>query len=111
MCNDLTSTEEEGLSFTEVGKRLGEIWKSLTDNEKEPYQEQANADKIRVHALNAAAAEVGDAPEKEKKFRKNGMGAAKKRDAVECADAEAENAVDAQKPEKQKKKADKVHTH
>jgi hypothetical protein len=110
MRDDLISTEEEGLTFTEVGKRLGEIWKSLLDKEKEPYQEQAIADKIRVDALNAAAAEAGDAPEQERNVKKKEKGASKKKDSVEmeCADAEAEAAV-VKKPEK--KKADKVHTH
>jgi HMG (high mobility group) box len=41
------------LTFGEVGARLGELWKSLTDDEKAPYHEQSAADKVRVAALKA----------------------------------------------------------
>ncbi|KAJ1984274.1 Non-histone chromosomal protein 6 [Dimargaris cristalligena] len=34
-------------SFGELGKRLGEQWKSMSDTEKVPYEQQAAADKIR----------------------------------------------------------------
>ncbi len=29
---------EEGLAFGEVAKRMGELWKNLSETEKAPYQ-------------------------------------------------------------------------
>jgi HMG (high mobility group) box len=63
------------LTFGELGTRLGELWKSLTDEEKAPYHEQSAADKVRVAALKAEmeksgsdAASKGYKPEKPKKL-------------------------------------------
>ncbi|KAK1298695.1 FACT complex subunit SSRP1 [Acorus calamus] len=36
-----------GLSFTDVGRALGEKWKKMTASEKEPFEAMANADKKR----------------------------------------------------------------
>ena len=39
--------ENPGIAFGEVGKKLGAMWKNLTEDEKQPYQEKAAADKKR----------------------------------------------------------------
>lgn len=31
---------DENLSFADVGRRLGEIWRGLDEDDKKPYQEQ-----------------------------------------------------------------------
>ncbi|CAA6666217.1 unnamed protein product [Spirodela intermedia] len=36
-----------GMSFTDVGRTLGEMWKKMSAEEKEPYESMANADKKR----------------------------------------------------------------
>lgn len=36
-----------GISFTDVGRVLGEKWKNLSAEEKEPYEAKAQADKKR----------------------------------------------------------------
>ena len=40
-------TANPDLKFGEIGKRLGEQWKALSEKEKEPYQKKAAADKVR----------------------------------------------------------------
>jgi len=42
-----TQKEHEGKKSTEISKVLGEMWKKLSDEEKKPYQEKAEADKKR----------------------------------------------------------------
>lgn len=37
----------EGCQMTELTKRRGEVWKSLSDEEKKPYMEEADKDKAR----------------------------------------------------------------
>eukprot|EP00898_Chlorokybus_atmophyticus_P005311 jgi/Chlat1/5781/Chrsp387S00877 len=44
---DKVKAERPGISFGEVGKVLGERWKSLSAEEKKPYEQQAAADKSR----------------------------------------------------------------
>lgn len=39
--------ENPGISFTDVGRVLGEKWKKMTVEEKEPYEAKARADKKR----------------------------------------------------------------
>ncbi|KAL9243050.1 hypothetical protein vseg_016987 [Gypsophila vaccaria] len=39
--------ENPGIGFTEVGKLLGEKWRSMSAEEKEPYETKANVDKKR----------------------------------------------------------------
>ncbi|KAK9669639.1 hypothetical protein RND81_13G145600 [Saponaria officinalis] len=39
--------EKPGIIFTEVGKLLGEKWRNLSAEEKQPYEEKAEADKQR----------------------------------------------------------------
>lgn len=36
-----------GLKFGEVGKKLGEMWRNLSDDNKEPYKQKAMKDKER----------------------------------------------------------------
>ncbi|GLT35391.1 hypothetical protein SLA2020_098490 [Shorea laevis] len=36
-----------GISFTDVGRALGEKWKKMSAEEKEPYEAKARADKLR----------------------------------------------------------------
>ena len=39
--------ENPGIAFGEVGKKLGAMWKSLTEDEKGPFQKKAAEDKKR----------------------------------------------------------------
>ncbi|KAL1968320.1 hypothetical protein VTN77DRAFT_1849 [Rasamsonia byssochlamydoides] len=39
--------QNPGISFGQVGKLLGERWKSLTEEQRRPYEEKAAADKKR----------------------------------------------------------------
>ncbi|KAJ4769081.1 Non-histone chromosomal protein 6 [Rhynchospora pubera] len=43
----MTAFINPGLSFTEVGKALGEKWKKMSSEEKEPYEALAKADSKR----------------------------------------------------------------
>ena len=42
------------LKVTEVGKKLGELWRAMSDSEKAPYVKKADADKIRYEKAKAA---------------------------------------------------------
>ena len=47
-CNEQRSKlKEEGLDFKEIGKRLGEMWKALSDKKKKKYEKMAEDDKKR----------------------------------------------------------------
>eukprot|EP00798_Chlamydomonas_sp_ICE-L_P004607 gene4607-14800_t len=39
--------KDSSLKITEIASELGRMWKALTDEEKKPYQEQAEKDKVR----------------------------------------------------------------
>jgi hypothetical protein len=39
--------ENPGLSFGEIGKKLGETWKAMSDESKKPYNDKAAQDKER----------------------------------------------------------------
>ncbi|RWQ96501.1 high mobility group box domain-containing protein [Paecilomyces variotii] len=39
--------QNPGISFGQVGKVLGERWKALSDEDRRPYEEKAQADKKR----------------------------------------------------------------
>eukprot|EP00696_Hemimastix_kukwesjijk_P008169 gnl/Hemi2/20332_TR6750_c0_g1_i1.p1 gnl/Hemi2/20332_TR6750_c0_g1~~gnl/Hemi2/20332_TR6750_c0_g1_i1.p1 ORF type:complete len:184 (+),score=36.40 gnl/Hemi2/20332_TR6750_c0_g1_i1:145-696(+) len=43
----LVSAENPGLMCTEIAKRLGGLWHGLSDAEKQPYQQRAEADRER----------------------------------------------------------------
>ncbi|KAK5009611.1 Non-histone chromosomal protein 6 [Elasticomyces elasticus] len=49
----------------EVGKMLGERWKSLSDKQKTPYEAKAAADKKRYEEEKAAYTAAGDEEEEE----------------------------------------------
>lgn len=51
---DALKAENPGISFGQVGKRLGEMWKELSDKDKKPYEEMAENDKKRYEAEMAA---------------------------------------------------------
>ena len=40
-------TDQPELGFTDITKRLGEIWREMSDSDKAPYQKQADKDKVR----------------------------------------------------------------
>lgn len=44
---DIVKSENPGISFGGVGKLLGERWKALSAEEKQPYQAEAETDKKR----------------------------------------------------------------
>lgn len=41
--------ENPGIKFNDIGRKLGEKWKTLSDQEKQPYMEKAQADKVRLN--------------------------------------------------------------
>jgi HMG (high mobility group) box len=57
------AAEQPDLSFGELGRVLGQLWKELSDNEKAPYAEQAAEDKKRVAVQKAEMAEKGGVAE------------------------------------------------
>jgi hypothetical protein len=61
---------DEGLSFTEVGKRLGELWKAMSTEEKLLYTQQADEDKCRVAELIEKDPELATANKSRKRERK-----------------------------------------
>jgi structure-specific recognition protein 1 len=58
-------TENPGIAFGEVGKKLGELWKTLTDDDKAPYNAKAEEDKgryaIELEAYNKKKAGAAEA--------------------------------------------------
>ncbi|GMM31308.1 high-mobility group nucleosome-binding protein [Martiniozyma asiatica (nom. inval.)] len=44
---DKVRADNEGISFGEIGKKLGDMWKSMSDEDKQPYADKAEADKKR----------------------------------------------------------------
>jgi len=46
--------ENPGISFGQVGKVLGERWKSLSESQRGPYEEKAKVDKKRYEDEKAA---------------------------------------------------------
>jgi hypothetical protein len=71
-----------GISFTELGRKLGEAWKALPEGDKAPFKAKEEADKARVQALNAplmgAAAAQKDAAKAARKAAKHAAKAASK---------------------------------
>ena len=51
---ELKAANPDLKGVAEVGKRLGEMWKELSDEAKQPYNEQAAADKERYEREQAA---------------------------------------------------------
>ncbi|KAI8375027.1 high mobility group box domain-containing protein [Choanephora cucurbitarum] len=52
---DTIKKENPEASFGQIGKLLGEKWKSMDDEEKKPYIEMAEADKKRYESEKASA--------------------------------------------------------
>jgi high mobility group protein B1 len=48
--------------FGEIGKRVGAKWKALTDEQKQPYQRKAAADKLRFERDVAAGVDENGNP-------------------------------------------------
>lgn len=44
---DIVRAENPGITFGEVGRMLGDKWKALSDEDKEPYNSKAAVDKKR----------------------------------------------------------------
>ncbi|KAF2724555.1 hypothetical protein K431DRAFT_217648 [Polychaeton citri CBS 116435] len=57
---DKVREDNPGIKFGEVGKLLGEKWKSLTDKDKTPYEAKAAKDKKRYEEEKAAYTAVSD---------------------------------------------------
>ncbi|KAL4916281.1 high mobility group box domain-containing protein [Aspergillus aurantiobrunneus] len=55
--------ENPGITFGQVGKMLGEKWKSLSDKDRKPYEDKAAADKKRYEDEKAAYNAGGDEEE------------------------------------------------
>jgi hypothetical protein len=51
---DTVRSENPGVSFGQIGKLLGEKWKSLTETDKAPYEGKATQDKKRYEEEKAA---------------------------------------------------------
>ena len=47
---DIIKSENPDVSFGQVGKLLGEKWKALSPEEREPYEAKAKADKRRYES-------------------------------------------------------------
>jgi len=62
---DKVREDNPGIKFGEVGKKLGEQWKSLNDKQKEPYDAKAKADKQRYEEEKAAYTAGGDDDDEE----------------------------------------------
>ncbi|KAJ2359749.1 Non-histone chromosomal protein 6, partial [Coemansia sp. RSA 2607] len=52
-------------SFGNIGKILGDMWKKMSDDDKKPYNKQADADKKRYEAEKAAHDAQGSEEEEE----------------------------------------------
>jgi len=62
---DKVREDNPGIKFGEVGKKLGENWKALSDKQKEPYDAKAKADKQRYEEEKAAYTAGGDDEDEE----------------------------------------------
>lgn len=52
--------EHPGIKFGDVGKLLGERWKSLSDKQRAPYEAKAATDKKRYEEEKAAYAQCAE---------------------------------------------------
>lgn len=57
---DLVRAANPGVTFGQLGKLLGAKWKELNDEEKQPYQAKADADKKRYELEKAAYVKNGE---------------------------------------------------
>ena len=44
---DKVKADNPGIAFGEVGRKLGELWRAATPEEKKEYEEQAATDKVK----------------------------------------------------------------
>ncbi|KAL1973898.1 hypothetical protein VTN31DRAFT_5458 [Thermomyces dupontii] len=51
--------ENPGIAFGALGRKLGEMWKNLSDEERKPYEDKAAADKKRYEDEKAQYASAG----------------------------------------------------
>ncbi|KAL3710908.1 Non-histone chromosomal protein 6, partial [Talaromyces marneffei ATCC 18224] len=52
--------ENPGIAFGALGRKLGELWKGLSDSERKPYEDKAAADKKRYEDQKATYLAGGD---------------------------------------------------
>ncbi|KAF2644989.1 HMGB family protein [Massarina eburnea CBS 473.64] len=62
---DKVREENPGIKFGEVGKMLGERWKSLSEKQRQPYEAKAAADKKRYEQEKEAYANQPEEEEEE----------------------------------------------
>ncbi|EED19418.1 nucleosome binding protein (Nhp6a), putative [Talaromyces stipitatus ATCC 10500] len=55
--------ENPGIAFGALGRKLGELWKGLSDAERKPYEDKAAADKKRYEDQKASYLAGGDEEE------------------------------------------------
>ena len=63
--------ENPGIKFGEVGKKIGGMWKALTEEEKAPYNEQAKAEKEKYQLEKPADSPKSKKSKKTKKAKKS----------------------------------------
>ncbi|KAJ9115117.1 hypothetical protein QFC22_005447 [Naganishia vaughanmartiniae] len=64
---DNVKTTNPDLSFGEIGKQLGEQWRGLSAEQKKPYEQEAEDDKVRAAREKAAYEKDGTAAPPRKK--------------------------------------------
>lgn len=67
-CKDERSKMEKkfpDLKYTELRKKMGEKWKKLSEEKKEPYLEKANKEKIKFKKMSAKKEEESESSEEE----------------------------------------------
>ncbi|KAJ4349893.1 Non-histone chromosomal protein 6 [Didymosphaeria variabile] len=62
---DKVREENPGIKFGEVGKMLGEKWKTLSEKQRQPYEAKAAADKKRYEEEKVAYANAAEEEEEE----------------------------------------------
>jgi len=55
--------ENPGIAFGALGRKLGELWKALSDTERKPYEDKAATDKKRYEDEKATYALAGEEEE------------------------------------------------
>ncbi|KXZ46565.1 hypothetical protein GPECTOR_42g774 [Gonium pectorale] len=58
--------ENPSFSVTDIGKKLGEMWKALEDEDKQKYHKQADEDKARYNKEQAAYSKKKSSDDEEK---------------------------------------------
>jgi hypothetical protein len=86
---NLLKQENTELSFGDLGKTVGAMWKSASADEKQPFEEQAATDKVRfLKQASTYKKPIGPTPEKTEEE------AAKKPKSNEVDDDESESSDD-----------------